>query len=76
MVGGHRSIAPPLDAERIIVAQLADHAARLDGTAKAPGLPRVRPAARGPGPGDPPGSQVIRNRVVQAGLMDHGEPKG
>jgi hypothetical protein len=73
MVDGRYSIAPPLDAGRIVAAQLAEHAARLDDQGRPTRDCRVC--------GQPAGltltthqARLIRNRLVQAGLMSEGEP--
>ncbi len=74
MADARYSIPPPLDAERIMTAQLRDHAAALDGQGRPtpacslcgrlpPGLDLLTHQARS-----------IRNRLVQAGLMTEGEP--
>lgn len=68
------SIAPPLDAERIIIGRLRDHAAMFDAEGRPTeqcatcgrlpvGLDLLTHQARG-----------IRNRLVQAGLMSEREP--
>jgi len=74
MVEGRYTIAPPLDAERIISDQLLDHAARLDGDGKPTRDCTV--CGRLPAGLTLTGHQarLIRNRLVQAGLMDHEEP--
>jgi hypothetical protein len=68
------TIHPPLDAERIMSAQLLDHAAALDGQGRPTGDCRVCRRL-------PAGltltvhqARLIRNRLVQAGLMTMDEP--
>jgi hypothetical protein len=73
MVDGRQPITPPLDAERVISAQLLDHgviAARgtvipdqCRGCGRLTGQSIFEHQAR-----------VIRIRLVQAGLMSEGEP--
>jgi len=73
MVDGRRSIAPPLDAASIISDQLLDHGAI---SARGTVVPDQCRAC-----GRPTGqsifehqARVIRNRLVEAGLMREGEP--
>ena len=73
MADARYSIAPPLDAERIISAQLLDH-----GTVAAHGtvIPdQCRACGRLTGQSIfEHQARVIRNRLVQAGLMTLAEP--
>ncbi len=76
MADARYTIPCPLEAERIMTAQVRDHAPALDGQG------RPTPACATCGR-LPPGldllthpARSIRNRLVQAGQMDHREPTG
>lgn len=75
MTVGRYSVAPPLDAERIIGDELLDHAAALDEQGRPTGGWRV--CGRLPAGLTLTGhrARLVRNRLVQAGLMDQGEPR-
>ena len=76
MADARYTIHPPLDAERIMSAQLLDHAAALDGQGRLTGACRMCGRL-------PAGltltvhqARLIRNRLVQAGLMSDAKPVG
>ncbi len=73
MVDGRYSIAPPLDAERIIGDQLLDHGVVAARGTVIPDQCRACGRLTGQSIFEHQ-ARVIRNRLVQAGLMREGEP--
>ena len=74
MADARYSIAPPLDAERIIRDQLLDHGVVAARGTVIPDQCRACGRLTGQSIFEHQ-ARVIRNRLVQAGLMREGEPK-
>ncbi len=75
MADARYSIAPPLDAERIISDQLLDHGVVARTGTVTPDQCRACGRLTGQSIYEHQ-ARVIRNRLVQAGLMSEGEPEG
>lgn len=74
MPDGRPSIAPPLEAERLISAQLLDHGVISARGTVTPDQCRACGRLTGQSIFEHQ-ARVIRNRLVQAGLMTMDEPK-